>query len=122
MSIYAFIFEKNEASDALVKGIPDKKDNINKLYRKLEWCSTYETRTVKWRRILLCTVFIIILLFGIIHNRFPSTREIVLYMAIVFGTIYVFGSLYTQQISMRANELGKRCIKFIKDNTKNNYL
>ena len=78
--------------------------------------------TVKWRRILLCTVFIIILLFGIIHNRFPSTREIVLYMAIVFGTIYVFGSLYTQQISMRANELGKRCIKFIKDNTKNNYL
>ena len=52
LSIYAFIFEKNEASDALVKGIPDKKDNINKLYRKLEWCSTYETRTVKWRRII----------------------------------------------------------------------
>jgi ABC-type phosphate/phosphonate transport system permease subunit len=122
LSAYAFIFEKNESSDAFIKGIPDKKDSINKLYKKLEWCATYETRTVKWRRTLLSTVFIIILLFGFIHNKFPNTREVVLYMVFIFGTIYISGSLYTQQISMKVNDMCKNCIKFIKDNSKNNYL
>ena len=82
--LYAIIFEINEHHHAYASGKPDTKDGLLRSIRKLEDCIRYEDRLVKWRRVLISACIITAMMFGLVHRRVPTAKELLLYVFLIF--------------------------------------
>lgn len=101
-SIFAIIFEFKDQHNAYTLGKSSENDSINASVRKLHICMTYDTKTIKWRRILLASAMAVLLLFGLVHRRLPEPRELLLYFVIIFICFELSWRTYTSRTSNEA--------------------
>lgn len=119
--LYAIIFEYKEQSNAYKAGMPDSKDKLVKSMSKLKMCLTYDTKTIKWRRILITTVLACILIFGFIHVRFPTTKELLLYITFIFICFYINWNNHVSRSGSEAISYGIGNLENIKSSLISNY-
>ena len=112
--IYGVVFEYTEANHSFQAGKPKDNESILSSIRKMEICMRYELRMVKWRRFFICSCIITLLIFSLIHQRFPSTKELLLYVAIIF-IILIFNQVnYESRITNEVVSYNKQNISNLK--------
>ena len=67
-------------------------DTIHASLRKMRYCLTYDMRTIKWRRSLMSSGIVTLLLFLLLWQRLPSSSEFLTHILVV--TI-VFSAMWT---------------------------
>lgn len=77
-----------------VKGQPKNTDSVNELLNKIKISSSCGSNTVKWRRSLLMSIVICILISLIILEKFPDGKSLFLMVFITFIVIYFSFSYY----------------------------
>lgn len=91
-------FCKNKCGDNkgkyYIKGKPENTDTINELLNKIKISSNCEGSTVKWRRCLLLSIIISILIALVIMQKFPSGRDFFLMVFLAFIMLYFSFSYY----------------------------
>jgi hypothetical protein len=77
-----------------VKGQPKNTDNVNELLNKIKISTNCGNSTVKWRRGLLLSVVICILISLVVLGKFPTGKEMFLMVFLTFIVIYFSFSYY----------------------------
>jgi len=113
-SIFAVIFEIKDQHNAYTLGKASEKDTVGDSLRKLKICMTYDTKTIKWRRILLATTAAVIFIFGIVCRRLPETRELLLYFVIIFCCFELSWRSYTSRTSLEVIKYSEENMKQLK--------
>lgn len=108
ITYFAYCREKTEQPNAYLQGKPQKNDTERKLYQKIKYCLQSDLKTIKWRRSFLGAIIIVVLLFSIIHQRFPEANELILHVVIIYAVYYAMWHNYTYTISSIAYRLGTR--------------
>lgn len=111
LSILAIVKERSEQKNAYIQGIPQDSDTDSITFRRIVECLTTDEKTIKWRRSLLYSLIITILLYSVVLYRFPRPRELVLTILIVY-LVYYFG--WRQHVSatlVKAGNIGKENLK-----------
>lgn len=114
LTFYAIIFELKDQSNAYSLGKHKQTDSINKSFRKLKKCISYDLKTVKWRRILVPSVFTCFLVFFIVHKKLPNAKEFLLYIGVVFISFYITYKNYSSKTTKEAILYSVENIKHIK--------
>jgi len=112
--VYAIFFEVREQNHAYIRGKASPKDNVKKSLRKLDTCLSYDMKTIKWRRCLIATVVIIILLFVFVRDNSVTSKNIVLHFAIIFTVMYLTWRNYTNVTGEDVHKVGMENIENIK--------
>jgi hypothetical protein len=120
-SIFALFFEIKDQSNAYTLGKMSEKDNINESIRKLKICLTYDTKTIKWRRILIATAIALLLIFGMVHRRLPEPREMLLYFVIIFMCFELTWRSYTARTTSEAIQYGEENMKKLRETLSKNH-
>lgn len=113
--IYAFIFEYRDGNHSFFLGRPNDRDDINTILSKIDICTRYELNMVKWRRFFICSCFITLLIFFIVHNRVPNAKEILLYIVIIFSFLMLNHKNYNVIITKEAVEYNNKNIINLKN-------
>ena len=119
--IFAIFFENKDQSNAYTLGKMSEKDNINDSIRKLKICLTYDTKTIKWRRILIATSLALLLIFGMVHRRLPEPREMLLYFVIIFMCFELTWRSYTARTTSEAIQYGEENMKKLRETLSKNH-
>jgi hypothetical protein len=113
-SLIALYKEKYEQENAYILSIPDKKDTIQTIFKKINYALEYETTTIKWRRSLISSFLILFILFAFVYARIPTPKEIILTFSISYMIFYFNFITYTNIVSNEAIKYGKQNIRKIK--------
>jgi hypothetical protein len=113
-AIFALYNEYVQYDDAFTFHKASEKDSIVSSLTKLENCLIYDSRTIKWRRILLSTILVIVLLFGLFHQRIPNAKEILIYFFFIYIVFYMNWENYSQRTVSKANLYGRENISNIR--------
>ena len=113
--VFAIFFEIKDQKNAYILGKMSEKDNVNDSIRKLKICLTYDTKTIKWRRLLVTTSVVLLLIFGMIHRRIPEPREILLYFVIIFMCFELNWRNYTARTTNEAIQYGEENMKKLRE-------
>lgn len=89
-------------------------DTILSSIRKIDTCLKYEQKSVRWRRILICTTAVIFLLFAFVHQELPSVKQIILYFFIIFLVFYFNWINYSNFTCTKAANIGAENLKHLK--------
>jgi len=96
-------------------------DSISSSLRKIRYCTTYDLRTIKWRRSLISAGIVTILLFSLIWRRFPSSAELVSHMLLITAVFTLMWSNYATRTSSDAASYVDDNIDHIKKLLTNNH-
>jgi len=100
--LYAVVKEYGEHDDSFRIQKPREGESIYRSMKKLEKCASYELHTIKWRRTLICTVVVIVLIFALIHQRVPGPKELLLHVFLIFLIFFLSWNNYTGRTSSKA--------------------
>jgi ABC-type tungstate transport system substrate-binding protein len=112
LTLYAIVFELTEHHHSYMLAKPKKDDTINTSIHKLKTCIKYQFSYVAWRRMIICTVLFTLLVFSLVHRRYPTSKEILLY------TIIGFVVLTLNRVDYQRRSLGN-VVDYSKTNLKN---
>lgn len=117
LCIFAIYNEKRQYNESYLLGKPDKNNKYNKnsiysILKKIKICTSYDFKTIKWRRIFLASVLSAILLYFIIYSSLPNERDFLLTIIILFLVISVMWYSYINTIGL---EINKYCDQHILD-------
>ena len=73
---------------------PKLDDNFNQLTNKLERASQWTKNTVYWRRAYMISVLVLLIFIWVFYSRFPSERELLLGVLILFATLCISFNFY----------------------------
>jgi len=111
----AYKMENTIQSNTYTNYIPKDTDSKRKLCRKLQGCLLVDKTCVKWRRSYLSAIISTILIFCIIHFRFPDIKELVLYVFIIYIVYYMMWQNFANTVSKDIEVIGKNIIKKLND-------
>lgn len=114
ISIYAYKKEVDEQPNIYKHSILEEGDNLKKLFKKLQDCLLVDSRSIKWRRSFISAVLITALMFGLIHYRIPSSKEIILTILLIYVIFYSSWINYTNVISDKVFINGNNIIRKLK--------
>ena len=97
--LYAIYFEALDYSNAYDISKPNKRDDVYKIIKKISSSSSYDTKTIKWRRLYISSVIATLLIFGIVRQCSPTPSELLLYIFIIYFIFTIQWYSYTQIIS-----------------------
>jgi len=120
-AIYALYKEYIEHDDAFTYNKASDKDSISSSLGKLEKCLRYDQKTIKWRRILLTTLLSVSLIFGILYQRFPSTKELLIFVCFIFVSFYTNWQHYSSRTASGAIKYGTDNISNVKKQLSKNH-
>lgn len=83
---------------------PTPSDSIEELFKKLTKASAYTRQVVYWRRSYLLAFIIVLVVFWISYVRWPSERELVVGMFIVFAVVYFSFNFYQFHLNFIAEQ------------------
>lgn len=112
--LFAYQKEKTEQCHTYARSIPSDIDSKSLLYKKISICLSSNRYLIKWRRCFLGSVLITILLFALVHFRFPTPKEIILYVFIIYVVFYIWWVNITENISNPIEKIGKTIIRKLK--------
>jgi len=100
----AISHEKKDQKNAYVASKSRKEDSIPSALRKIRYCTTYDLRTIKWRRSLISAFIVTVLLFGAVWNRLPSPSEFVCHILLITT---VFSAVWSNFATLTSSEASK---------------
>lgn len=113
-SVWAIFFENKDQPNAYTLGKSQETDRLYDSIRKLKICMSYDTKTIKWRRILLATTISVAGIFFFVLRRKPEPRELLLTFVIIFLTFELTWRDYTNRTSYDAMKYGQENIDHIR--------
>jgi len=113
---FAFICEYREQKNAYISAIPKENDTIYASLRKLRYLMTYEVRVIKWRRSLLAAFISTILIYLIVWNKIPNTRELILHIILLTSVYSYTWDTFSSRTAKEASSLADKNINKIKKN------
>lgn len=87
----ALSHERKDQQNAYIAAKSRREDSIPSALRKIRYCTTYDLRTIKWRRSLISAFIVTILLFSIIWRRLPTPSEFICHILLIttiFSTVW----------------------------------
>ena len=103
---FAAYREKQDQPNSYKQGYPADNDPISRICRKVKYCLDSDTKTIKWRRSFISAIIATISLFAIVHCRIPETKELVLYILVIYIVYYMMWHNYTATTSAVAAKIG----------------
>ena len=100
---FALIKEKCEQKDAYAAAKTREEDSISSSLRKIRYCTTYDLRTIKWRRSLISAGIVTSILFGIVWRRLPSPSEFLSHMLLITIIFTAVWSNFAMRTSSEAS-------------------
>lgn len=90
-----FIFKGDGCSKHYRYGQNDPTDNPETLLDKIEWLTHFNSRTVRWRRYILMSIIITVLLIFFIFKKYLNIHEFLITVFIIYLILYSFSNFYT---------------------------
>jgi hypothetical protein len=118
-SIFAIYFEKKQSCHSYDNAKINKKDNISRSFQKLRHCITFENRSIKWRRSLLTSCMITLLLFIFCWERRPTSSEIIIHIILITLVVTINWNNFSLNSGEKSLHVCNDIIKHIKKLTKN---
>ena len=118
---YAMVFEYNEHSHSYDFGKPNEKDSIPRILQKIDTCAKHEIVAVRWRRILISALVITYSVFMLVHRRKPQSRELLLFMVIIFMVLFINSSSFVNRSCYPAYRYAQQNIENLKNKLVKNY-
>ncbi len=84
----------DEFSKMYVNDKPTGTDSYEDIIRKIHNLARVDSKTVKWRRCLIASIFISVLLWFLLFTRLPTAKEMFLSILIPFLVLYGMFSYY----------------------------
>lgn len=106
LGVFAYLKEKEDQANCYRIAIPKEKDTIKQTVRKITECIAYDTKSIKWRRIFICSLISVFAIFFFVQKRFPHVREFILYLLCIYVVQYISWKNYNQIISKPAKKYG----------------
>lgn len=100
---------------AYVKGRPFTRDSPDTLLDKISLSSSYENNTVKWRRCLIFSFFVTVIIFLLVFSRLPCGKELLICVLILYCCMYFMLSFYQNEISRPATRQIDVSIDLLRD-------
>lgn len=113
LASYALSREDMNSRHSYEWGIPTPTDSALVLFKKVDWCMTYEDRTIKWRRAFIVS-FVCASMLDVIHHRIPTVKEFMLQFLIIYIGYSIMWYSYVESVATKSVELGKRCLRKLK--------
>lgn len=113
--IFAFIMERADQKNSYILSKPRKGDSLKRILRKIERCSEYDRKTVKWRRSYMGAVILIILLYVFLYQRKPRNREYLITLSTAFLVFYFNWEHFSIVTSGEAAKYNKENIENLKE-------
>lgn len=111
---FALIKERSEQKNAYAAAKSREEDNISSSLRKIRYCTTYDLRTIKWRRSLISAGIVTGLLFCIVWRRLPSPAEFLSHMLLITAVFTTIWSNFASRTSSEASSYVDANINHIK--------
>jgi len=112
--VFAIIKEKREQKHAYSAANTREEDSISASLRKIRYCTTYDLRTIKWRRSLISACIVTAILFSIVWRRLPSPSEFISHILIVTSVFAAIWSNFATRTSLEASDYVDANINHIK--------
>ena len=112
--VFAIIKEKRAQKDAYAAANTREEDSISASLRKIRYCTTYDLRTIKWRRSLISAGIVTAILFSIVWRRMPSPGEFISHMLLVTAVFTAVWSNFSIRTSSEASKYVDANINHIK--------
>lgn len=111
---FALIKERSEQKNAYAAAKSREEDSISSSLRKIRYCTTYDLRTIKWRRSLISAGIVTALLFCIVWRRLPSPAEFICHMLLITAVFTTIWSNFASRTSSEASSYVDANINHIK--------
>lgn len=115
LACFAISKEISELKDSYTPGIPRDSNSLKTLLRKIRVLTAAERNSVKWRRCLLLSLLIIFLIFTFVICRYPTYREFILSLTLIFMGLYLTFSLYSKFYFSEIEKISKKITEKIRD-------
>jgi hypothetical protein len=115
--VYAFLKERsmlgcpmlygecnNDIAKPLKNTMPSRSDDISSLFNKIIKASSWTRNTVYWRRSYIISFMVIIAYSWIFNSRFPTERELLLGMFVLFSILCFSFNFYQFHLNNVAEE------------------
>lgn len=99
---------------AYFQGRPTNNDSVPVLLDKISLSSSYESNSVKWRRCLIISLVITFVLFLLVFSRLPTGQELLIFLLIIYMSLYFMLSYYQNQVSKPAVKQIDVAVKLIR--------
>jgi len=106
--IFACIKEYSEQKNAYQFNNINKSDELHTIVKKIRECMKIEVYTIKWRRIFIATILLILCIHLFIKP--VSKEEFILYFFFTFTIFYVNWQSYVKMTSVEAIDYGNKNI------------
>lgn len=107
ISIFAYLKEKEDQANCYRIAKPAEKDTIKQIVKKINETISYDTKSIKWRRALICSIISVFVIFALVETRIPQIREFILYLIVIYVVQYVSWKNYNKVISYPAKKYGE---------------
>lgn len=87
---------------AYYRGRPFTRDTPDILLDKISLSGGYENNAVKWRRCLIFSLLVTLIIFLLVFTRLPSGKELLICVLVLYCCMYFMLSFYQNQISRYA--------------------
>jgi hypothetical protein len=89
--LYALKGELFNSTDSYKSGIPIEGDSFPRLIRKIDVIIQSRFTSIKWRKVMLTTFFIMALMFYFIDHKIPydDPKKIITYFCMIFIPLYI---------------------------------
>lgn len=111
---FAFYKELHDQPNCYRQGIPDDKDDIKTVYKKIDYCLIAETKAIKWRRCFLVALGATAVIFALVYCRLPKTNELLLFLMIIYSVCYFMLDTFSVNIIHSAIKNGRMNIEKLK--------
>ena len=111
---FALIKERSEQKNAYAAAKSREEDNISSSLRKIRYCTTYDLRSIKWRRSLIGAGIVTGLLFCIVWRRLPSPAEFLSHMLLITAVFTTIWCNFASRTSSEASNYVDANINHIK--------
>lgn len=106
--------EYKEHDDSFADADYRERDSIHSSLRKIHLCIDCDTKTIKWRRIVISTSLCCLLLFSFVNNRVPTVKQLLLYFLTIFIIFYLSWYTYSARTTSKAVKYADKHIDNIK--------
>lgn len=69
-------------------------DNINKILQKIRYASDYTSRFVTWRRTIVISFVVMLMIWGLVLRRMPTGWEVLISLILIFTVITAVDGFY----------------------------
>ncbi len=111
---FAVLKENAEQKNSYAAAQTREEDSISSSLRKIRYCTTYDLRTVKWRRSLISAAIVTALLFTIVWRRLPTPAEFTSHMLLITAVFTTVWSNFAYRTSSEASNYVDANIDHIK--------